>query len=237
MSARPSRSEAGLLLAYLRPERARLLVLGCVLLVSTIAPVAGPVLLGYAIDAALRGGPSSDLVAIAVAFLGGAVGFRRAGWCGGRVRRRAWSARALRSEGGLLLACLRPARARLLVRGCVLLVSTLAPVAGPVRLGYAIDAALRGEPSSDLVAIAMAFLGVTVGSDILQVLVTWTSVDLAWRVGNRLRLDLCRHALRLALHWHGPHSPGPFIKRPDRPLEALVTFPLAPVAQDLGHPQ
>src|SRR3546814_14359417 len=63
MSARPSRSEAGLLLAYLRPERARLLALGCVLPVSTLAPVAGPVLLGYASDAALRGEPSSHLVA------------------------------------------------------------------------------------------------------------------------------------------------------------------------------
>src|SRR3546814_3822904 len=74
---------------------------------------------------------------------------------------------------------------------------------------------LRGEPSSDLVAIAMAFLGVTVGSDILQVLVTWKSVDLAWRVGNRLRLDLCRHALRLDLDWHGRHSPGLLIERLD----------------------
>src|SRR3546814_17291438 len=102
------------------------------------------------------------------------------------------SARPSRSEAGLLLAYLRPERARLLVLGCVLLVSTLAPVAGPVLLGYAIDAALRGEPSSDPVAIAMAFLGVTVRSDILQVLGTWKSVDLAWRVGNRLRLDLVR---------------------------------------------
>src|SRR3546814_16255705 len=45
---------------------------------------------------------------------------------------------------------------------------------------------LRGEPSSDLVAIAMAFLGVTVGSDILKVLVTWKSVDLAWRERKRV---------------------------------------------------
>ena len=74
---------------------------------------------------------------------------------------------------GLLAAYLRPERARLLVLGVVLLVSTLAPVAGPVLLGTAIDAALQGEPSSELVAIAVAFLVVTVGSDALQVLVVW----------------------------------------------------------------
>ena len=119
------------------------------------------------------------------------------------------------TDVGLLAAYLRPERARLLVLGVVLLVSTLAPVAGPVLLGNAIDAALRGEPTADLVGIAVIFLVVTVGSDALQVLVTWQSVDLAWRVGNHLRLDLARHALRLDLDWHGTHSPGLMLERLD----------------------
>lgn len=140
-----------------------------------------------------------------------------------------------RSDVGLLAAYLRPERARLLVLGGVLLVSTLAPVAGPVLLGHAIDAALRGEPSSDLVGIAIAFLVVTVGSDALQVVVTWQSVDLAWRVGNRLRLDLCRHALRLDLHWHGGHSPGLLIERLDGDVEAIVTFSSTAVLQLIGN--
>src|SRR3546814_12564770 len=81
----------------------------------------------------------------------------------------------------------------------------------------------------------MAFLGVTVGSDILQVLVTWKSVDLAWRVGNRLRLDLCRHALRLDLDWHGRLSPGLLIERLDGDVEAIVKFSSAAVIQVLGN--
>lgn len=145
------------------------------------------------------------------------------------------SERSTPSDVGLLVAYLRPERARLLVLGAVLLVSTLAPVAGPVLLGYAIDAALRGEPSSDLVGVAVAFLVVTVGSDALQVLVTWQSVHLAWRVGNRLRLDLCRHALRLDLHWHGGHSPGLLIERLDGDVEAIVTFSSTAVLQLLGN--
>lgn len=140
-----------------------------------------------------------------------------------------------RSDAGLLAAYLRPERARLLVLGVVLLVSTLAPVAGPVLLGHAIDAALRGEPTADLVGIAVIFLIVTVGSDALQVLVTWQSVDLAWRVGNRLRLDLARHALRLDLDWHGGHSAGQLIERLDGDVEAIVEFSSVAVLQLLGN--
>jgi ABC-type multidrug transport system fused ATPase/permease subunit len=140
-----------------------------------------------------------------------------------------------RLDAGLLAAYLRPERARLLVLGVVLLVSTLAPVAGPVLLGNAIDAALRGESTGDLVGIAVAFLVVTVGADVLQVVVAWQSVHLAWRVGNRLRLDLARHALRLDLDWHGRHSPGLLIERLDGDIEAIVTFSSTAVLQLVGN--
>ncbi len=140
-----------------------------------------------------------------------------------------------RADAGLLAAYLRPERARLLALGVVLLVSTLAPVAGPVVLGHAIDAALAGDPTSDIVRLAGIFLVVTVGSDLLQVLVTWQSVALAWRVGNRLRLDLARHALRLDLDWHGRHSAGLLIERLDGDVEAIVEFSSVAVLQLLGN--
>jgi ABC-type multidrug transport system fused ATPase/permease subunit len=143
--------------------------------------------------------------------------------------------RSRRLDVGLLTTYLRPERARLLVLGVVLLVAALAPVAGPVLLGYAIDAALRGEPTGDLVAIAAVFLLVTVGADALQVVVTWQSVHLAWRVGNRLRLDLARHALRLDLDWHSRHSAGLLIERLDGDVEAIVTFSSTAVLQLIGN--
>lgn len=145
------------------------------------------------------------------------------------------SERSRHPDAGLLGTYLRPERARLLALGVVLVVATLAPVAGPVLLGHAIDAALRGEPTSDLIAVAVAFLVVTVGADTLQVLVAWRSVHLAWRVGNRLRLDLARHALRLDLDWHSRHSAGLLIERLDGDVEAIVTFSSAAVVQLLGN--
>ena len=140
-----------------------------------------------------------------------------------------------RSDLGLLAAHLRPERARLAVLGVVLVVAMLAPVAGPVLLGWAIDAALRGEPTGELLTLAGLFLALTVGADALQVVVVWKAVDLAWRVGNRLRLDLARHALRLDLDWHSRHSAGLLIERLDGDVEAIVTFSSTAVVQLLGN--
>jgi ATP-binding cassette, subfamily B, bacterial len=136
---------------------------------------------------------------------------------------------------GPLVAYLRPERARVGALSLVLVVAMLAPVAGPLLLGTAIDEALGGSPGADLLVPAAAFLAVTLGGDLLQVLVAWWSVRLAWRVGNRLRLDLARHALRLDLEWHSRHSPGLLIERLDGDIEAIVKFSSAAVLNLLGN--
>jgi ATP-binding cassette, subfamily B, bacterial len=136
---------------------------------------------------------------------------------------------------GPLVAYLRRERPQLVALSLVLVVAMLAPVAGPVLLGDAIDEALAGGPGADLVVPAVAFLVVTLGGDLLQVLVAWWSVRLAWRVGNRLRLDLARHALGLDLEWHSRHSPGLLIERLDGDIEAIVKFSSAAVLQLLGN--
>ena len=136
---------------------------------------------------------------------------------------------------GLLTAYLRPERTKLLVLGVVLVVAMLAPVAGPVLFGHAIDAALRGEPTSGLITLAVVYFVVTVGSDVLQIGVAWQSVDLAWRVGNRLRSDLARHVLRLDLEWHSRHSAGLLIERIDGDVESIVNFSSTAVLQLVGN--
>ncbi|MEZ5177963.1 MAG: ABC transporter ATP-binding protein [Acidimicrobiales bacterium] len=66
-------------------------------------------------------------------------------------------------------------------------------------------------------------------------MVTWLSVRLAWRVGNNLRRDLCRHALAMDLHWHGDHSPGQLIERIDGDIDAVTRFSSTAVLQLLGN--
>jgi ATP-binding cassette, subfamily B, bacterial len=139
------------------------------------------------------------------------------------------------SDLTLLTAYLRPERRPLAALVSVLVVAMLLPVAGPVLLGGVVDAALEGRPIGALVTGAALFLVVTLASDLLQLGITFWSVKLAWRIGNRLRLDLARHALGLDLTWHGSHSPGLLIERIDGDVEAIVRFSSTAVLNLVGN--
>lgn len=117
----------------------------------------------------------------------------------------------------------------------VLLVAMLLPVAGPILLGGVVDDALAGRRVGVLIAGAGAFLAITLVADALQLFITYAAVRLAWRIGNRLRQDLARHALGLDLTWHGGHSPGLLIERIDGDVEAIVRFSSTAVLNLLGN--
>ncbi len=136
-------------------------------------------------------------------------------------------------QARLLLGRLRPERGRLAVLALVLSVAMLLPIAGPLLLGEVVDRAL--EDSGAVAGLAFAYLAVTVGADLLALGVTWWSVEVAWRVGNRLRSDLLRHALGLDLAWHGEHSPGLLIERVDGDVDSVVRFASTAVVQLLGN--
>jgi len=138
-------------------------------------------------------------------------------------------------DARLLTAYLRPERVQVGALAALLVVAMLLPVAGPVLIGRFIDQALAGASAADLAAIAGAYLAILLTADGLQLVVTWLSVRLAWRVGNRLRFDLCRHALRLDLAWHGGHSPGLLIERVDGDVDALTKFSSTAILQLLGN--
>ena len=139
------------------------------------------------------------------------------------------------TDARLLAAYLRPERRQLPALVAILVMAMILPLAGPVLVGHVVDAALAGEPLSVLVGLAGAFLVTTLTGDGLQLLVTWLSVRLAWRVGNSLRADLCRHALSLDLDWHGDHSPGQLIERIDGDVDAVTRFASTAVLQLVGN--
>ena len=140
-----------------------------------------------------------------------------------------------RSEARLLAEYLRPERRRVFALVGILVVAMLLPVAGPVLIGRFIDDAQAQEPVGTLLWVAAGFIVLALAADGLQLVVTWLSVRLAWRVGNQLRSDLNHHALRLELAWHGEHSPGLLIERIDGDIEALTTFSSTAVLQLLGN--
>jgi ABC-type multidrug transport system fused ATPase/permease subunit len=135
----------------------------------------------------------------------------------------------------LLAETLRPDRRRVVATVVVLLVGMLLPLAGPALIGRIVDDALAGDSVSDLTVLAAAYLGIAVAAELVQLVLTWASVQLAWRAGNRLRERLAAHALDLDLAWHGRHSPGQLISRIDGDVEALTTFFGNVLVQVLGN--
>src|SRR5690606_14097898 len=102
-------------------------------------------------------------------------------------------------------------------------------------VGRFVDDAIAGDPTGHLVALAAAFLVLTLAGDLLELVVTWLSVRMAWRVGNTLRRDLCEHALALDLDWHSDHSPGQLIERVDGDIDAVTRFTSTAVLLLLGN--
>ena len=139
------------------------------------------------------------------------------------------------ADSRLLFQYLRPERRPLSALLALLVVAMVLPLAGPLLIGAFVDAALDGESASQLAALGGLFLLTTLTGDALQLVVTWFSVRLAWRVGNRLRLDLCRHALGLDLDWHGDHSAGQLIERIDGDIDAVTRFASTAVLQLAGN--
>ena len=139
------------------------------------------------------------------------------------------------SESRVLASLLRPERRRVTTLVALLVVAMLLPVAGPVLIGRFVDDAIKVAPVSSLMTVAAIFLVVVLAADGLQLVVTWLSVRLAWRIGNRLRTDLAHRALELDLAWHGEHSPGLLIERIDGDVDALTKFSSTAVLDLLGN--
>jgi ATP-binding cassette, subfamily B, bacterial len=135
----------------------------------------------------------------------------------------------------LLALTLNPERGKLGRVTAVLLVTLALRLAMPALLGRFVDDALAREPLSALTAVAAIYVVLALLTELLELTVTWWSVDLSWRAGNRLREMLARHALRLDMAWHGKNSAGRLIERIDGDVEALVVFFTNVVVQILGN--
>lgn len=134
-----------------------------------------------------------------------------------------------------LTSRLRPEGRRLGALGLLLVVAMTLPLLGPLIIARFVDAAHDGEVAGTLVTLAALYLVVALVAEGLKLLVTWFSVTMAWRVGNRLRSDLCAHALSLDLAWHGEHSAGQLIERVDGDVDALTKFASTAVLNLLGN--
>lgn len=129
-----------------------------------------------------------------------------------------------RQYAGLLRRYLRQHLTRVLALIALLLAGVGLQLIGPQILRDVIDGAVAKRELRALTLLALAYLGVGIGSQVLSALSTWLGADVGWRVTNRLREELMQHVLKLDMTYHHEKSPGEFIERIDGDVSALSNF-------------
>lgn len=122
---------------------------------------------------------------------------------------------------------LRPGRRSAFALVGVIVAATVLPLLAPQFTRRFVDAAIDGEPTRVLIAVALGYLGLAITGEVTRMLAAWLASRLAWDDTNRLRELLAEHALGLDMAYHGKRSPGEMIERVDGDVAALARFVVA----------
>ena len=107
----------------------------------------------------------------------------------------------------------------------VLLLGSIAlELVGPQLLRAFIDSAIGGGALESLAALALAFVGVALVTQLLIAGSQYVGESLGWSATNALRADLALHCLQLDLSFHKARTAGELIERIDGDVTALATF-------------
>lgn len=110
---------------------------------------------------------------------------------------------------------LRAHRALLWVVAACLAAALALTLAGPILLGRFIDLSLGTTTGGSLGGIALGFLLIAIGTQIVGVVTAWAATDLSTRTTNQLRSELTDHVLSLDMSFHRTTPPGELIERVD----------------------
>jgi ABC-type multidrug transport system fused ATPase/permease subunit len=142
----------------------------------------------------------------------------------------------------LLIDYLRPQKWRAVLLGVLLFAGIALQLINPQILRFFIDAATGGvkgvpqpELMSQLTAAAVLFILVALAQQMITVLATYVSENVAWTATNHLRADLARHCLNLDMSFHNTHTPGELIERIDGDVATLANFFSQLVLQVFGN--
>jgi ATP-binding cassette subfamily B protein len=119
---------------------------------------------------------------------------------------------------------MRPRLPLVLALGVTLFTGIGLQLVNPQILRAFIDEATSGGATGSLIRIALAFIGVAVGQQLVNVVSVFITENLGWGATNDLRLDLARHCLGLDMSFHSAHTPGEMIERLDGDVMALSNF-------------
>ena len=117
-----------------------------------------------------------------------------------------------------------PERKRVALLGVLLVASIGLQLVAPQLLRSFIDNALGGAALDVLVRIAVLFVALSLGQQVVAALATYLGESIGWAATNALRADLALHCLRLDLGFHKGRTPGELIERIDGDVTALAAF-------------
>jgi ATP-binding cassette, subfamily B, bacterial len=130
----------------------------------------------------------------------------------------------LKKYTDLLVNYLRPQWRKTLLMVVLLLASVGLQLVNPLILRYFIDTALSSRASASLTLIALLFIGIALTNQVVSILATYISENVAWTATNMLRTDLVAHCLSLDMAFHKAHTSGELIERIDGDVNTLSNF-------------
>jgi ABC-type multidrug transport system fused ATPase/permease subunit len=119
---------------------------------------------------------------------------------------------------------LKPRQHLVIYLSIALFVSIGLQLVNPLIMRTYIDTARAGGAVSLLTRMALIFIAIAVGQQLVGVLVTYITENLGWATTNDLRLELARYTLGLDMSFHTAHTPGEMIERIDGDVMALSNF-------------
>ncbi|MBN1137722.1 MAG: ABC transporter ATP-binding protein [Anaerolineae bacterium] len=141
----------------------------------------------------------------------------------------------MRQYTNLLVTYLGPQWPRAVLLAVLILSTIGLQLVNPQVMRDFIDMAQAGSAVETLLRLALLFIGLAAAQQVVSLLATWVSENVAWLTTNALRADLAGHCLRLDLSFHNSHTPGEMIERIDGDVTALSTFFSQFVIQVVGN--
>jgi len=133
-----------------------------------------------------------------------------------------------------MMRYLIPIKGRMIALTALLLMTTALQLANPQVISHFIDTASAKGAMSSLIKLALLFLVIAVGNQLVTVAVSYLGNDVAWRATNQLRGDLLRHCLRLDMRFHNLKTPGEMIERIDGDVTNMSNFFAMFIVQIVG---
>lgn len=119
---------------------------------------------------------------------------------------------------------LLPQRKSLIGLALLLFTSIGLQLINPQIIRYFIDTASSDKALEPLYYAAALFIGFSLIQQLVSVIATYVSENLAWRTTNMLRGDLAEHCLKLDMSFHKSNTSGSIIERVDGDVNALANF-------------